>query len=73
MPLHALRHTAAAAWLAGGNPLKYVQDQLGHSHIGTTERCYGHLERNAQAEGAKATEAAIARAVHACNGRRDHA
>ena len=31
MPLHALRHTAAAAWLAGGNSLKYVQDQLGHS------------------------------------------
>jgi integrase len=28
MPLHALRHTAAAAWLAGGNSLKYVQDQV---------------------------------------------
>jgi integrase len=38
MPLHALRHAAAAAWLAGGNSLKYVQDQLGHCDIRTTER-----------------------------------
>jgi integrase len=70
MPLHALRHTAAAAWLAGGNSLKYVQDQLGHGDIRTTERYYGHLERHVKAEGAKATEAAIARAVHEHTGRR---
>ena len=70
MPLHALRHTAAAAWLAGGNSLKYVQDQLGHGGIRTTERYYGHLERHVLADGAKATEAAIARAVRAHNGRR---
>jgi len=63
MPLHALRHTAAAAWLAGGNSLMYVQRQLGHSDIGTTERYYGHLERHVLAAGAIATEAAIARAV----------
>jgi integrase len=44
MPLHALRHTAAAAWLAAGNSLMYVQRQLGHADIGTTERYYGHLE-----------------------------
>ncbi len=62
MPLHALRHTAAAAWLAGGNSLKYVQDQLGHGDIRTTERYYGHLERHVKKEGAKATEATIARA-----------
>ena len=30
MPLHALRHTAAAAWLATGHPLIFVQRQLGH-------------------------------------------
>jgi integrase len=30
MPLHALRHTAAASWLAAGNALMYVQRQLGH-------------------------------------------
>jgi integrase len=70
MPLHALRHTAAAAWLAGGNSLKYVQDQLGHGDIRTTERYYGHLERHVKQEGAKATEAAIARAVREHNGRR---
>jgi integrase len=40
MPLHALRHTAAAAWLAAGNSLMYVQRQLGHADIGTTERYY---------------------------------
>jgi integrase len=62
MPLHALRHTAAAAWLAGGNSLKYVQQQLRHADISTTERYYGHLERTVLAEGAKATEEAIARA-----------
>ena len=36
MPLHALRHTAAAAWLAAGNSLMYVQRQLGHADISTT-------------------------------------
>jgi integrase len=63
MPLHALRHTAAAAWLAAGNSLMYVQRQLGHADIGTTERYYGHLERHVLAAGAIATEEAIARAV----------
>jgi integrase len=29
MPLHSLRHTAAAAWLAVGHPLIFVQRQLG--------------------------------------------
>jgi integrase len=61
--LHSLRHTAAAAWLAGGNSLMYVQRQLGHSDIGTTERYYGHLERHVLAAGAIATEEAIARAA----------
>ena len=63
MPLHALRHTAAAAWLAAGNSLKYVKDQLGHSDITTTDRYYGHLERSVRAAGPAATEEAIARAV----------
>jgi integrase len=65
MPLHALRHTAAAAWLAAGNSLMYVQRQLGHADISTTERYYGHLERHVLAAGAVATEEAIARAVRA--------
>jgi integrase len=63
MPLHSLRHTAAAAWLAGGNSLMYVQRQLGHADIGTTERYYGHLERHVLAAGAIATEEAISRAA----------
>jgi integrase len=63
MPLHALRHTAAAAWLAAGNSLMYVQRQLGHADIGTTERYYGHLERHVLAAGAVVTEEAIARAA----------
>jgi integrase len=63
MPLHSLRHTAAASWLAGGNSLMYVQRQLGHADINTTERYYGHLERHVLAAGAIATEEAIARAV----------
>jgi integrase len=63
MPLHALRHTAAAAWLAGGNSLMYVQRQLGHADIGTTERYYGHLERHVLAAGAATTEQAIVRAA----------
>jgi integrase len=63
MPLHALRHTAAAAWLAAGNSLMYVQRQLGHADIRTTEHYYGHLERHVLAAGAIATEEAIAQAV----------
>jgi integrase len=65
MPLHALRHTAAAAWLAAGNSLMYVQRQLGHADISTTEHYYGHLERHVLAAGAVATEEAIARASRA--------
>jgi integrase len=51
MPLHVLRQ-AAAAWLAAGNSLMYVQRQLGHADISTTERYYGHLERHVLAAGA---------------------
>jgi len=42
--LHDLRHTAAAAWLSAGLPLIYVQRQLGHASMTTTESVYGHLE-----------------------------
>jgi integrase len=59
MPLHALRHTAAAAWLLSGQPLMFVQRQLGHSSITITERYYGHLEQTFQQTAANETEAAI--------------
>ena len=59
MPLHALRHTAAAAWLLTGHPLIYVQRQLGHASIKTTESFYGHLEESFLQSAPAATEAAI--------------
>ena len=33
MPLHALHHSASAAWLSTERPLMYVQGQLGHAQI----------------------------------------
>ncbi|HEY2601871.1 MAG TPA: tyrosine-type recombinase/integrase, partial [Thermoleophilaceae bacterium] len=57
--LHDLRHTAAASWLAVGLPLIYVQRQLGHSSITTTERQYGHLEKSFLHDAAQRAEAAI--------------
>jgi integrase len=59
MPLHSLRHTAAASWLLAGQPLMFVQRQLGHSSITITERYYGHLEQTFQQTAANETEAAI--------------
>lgn len=57
--LHDLRHTAAASWLAAGLPLIYVQRQLGHASITTTERQYGHLEKSFLRGAAQRAEAAI--------------
>jgi integrase len=59
MPLHGLRHTASAAWLSTGRPLMYVQRQLGHAQITTTERLYGHLEEAFARNAAADTEAMI--------------
>ena len=60
MPLHALRHTAAAMWLSTGHPLIFVARQLGHRSITTTEEHYGHLETGFMSDAAARTEAAIA-------------
>ena len=59
MPLHALRHTAAATWLYCGQPLIYVQRALGHASITTTESFYGHLEQSLLKTVARDTEAAV--------------
>lgn len=59
MPLHALRHTAAASWLFTGQPLVYVQRMLGHASITTTEKFYGHLEESILKTAARDTETAI--------------
>jgi integrase len=59
MPLHALRHTAAASWLLTGHALIYVQRQLGHASITTTESFYGHLEESFLKSAPAKTEQAI--------------
>jgi integrase len=59
MRLHDLRHTAAASWLACGLPLIYVQRQLGHASIKTTEHAYGHLEESYLRGAAQRVESAI--------------
>ena len=56
--LHDLRHTAAASWLAAGLPLIYVQRQLGHASITTTQQVYGHLEESLPARRRGARRAA---------------
>jgi hypothetical protein len=60
----------SATWNLKIRAAKYVQDQLGHGDIRTTERYYGQLERQVKAEGAQATEVAIAGAVREHEGRR---
>jgi integrase len=62
MPLHALRHTAAASWLTTGHSLIFVARQLGHRSITTTEQHYGHLELNLFRSALAATDDAISRA-----------
>ena len=57
--LHDLRNPAAAAWLATGLPIMYVQRQLGPSDIGTTIRNYGHLEESFLRDAAERAEVAI--------------
>jgi integrase len=62
MPLHALRHTAAASWLNTGHNLIFVAHQLGQGSITTTEQHYGHLELNLFTAALHATDNAITRA-----------
>jgi integrase len=69
MPLHALRHTAAATWLTTGHGLIFVARQLGHRSITTTEQHYGHLELNLFSAALDDTDDAIALAGP---GRHDH-
>ena len=50
--LHDLRHTAATLWLAAGESIYFVQQQLGHRDIQTTIDLYGHPDRAAHREAA---------------------
>ena len=40
---HDLRHTYVSLLLAKNVPIKYIQNQVGHSSITTTMNTYGHL------------------------------
>lgn len=40
---HCLRHTYASFLIANDIPIKFVQEQLGHSDITTTMKIYGHI------------------------------
>jgi integrase len=50
--LHDLRHTAATLWLAAGESIYFVQQQLGHADIQTTIDQYGHPDKKAHREAA---------------------
>ena len=50
--LHDLRHTAATLWLASGESIYFVQQQLGHQDIQTTINLYGHPDRAAHRQAA---------------------
>ncbi|MGH2974097.1 MAG: tyrosine-type recombinase/integrase [Solirubrobacterales bacterium] len=50
--VHDLRHTAATLWLASGESIYFVQQQLGHRDIQTTIDLYGHPDRAAHREAA---------------------
>lgn len=55
--LHDLRHTAATLWLASGQSIYFVKEQLGHRDIQTTIDRYGHPDVEAhRAAAAKAAE-----------------
>lgn len=40
---HSLRHTYASFLIANDIPIKFVQEQLGHSDVMTTMKIYGHI------------------------------
>jgi integrase len=51
--LHDLRHTAATLWLAAGESIYFVQQQLGHADIQTTISLYGHPDQAAHRDAAE--------------------
>jgi integrase len=51
--LHDLRHTAATLWLAAGESIYFVQQQLGHKDIQSTIDLYGHPDQAAHRNAAE--------------------
>ena len=53
---HDLRHSCASLLLANDVPLKYIQEWLGHSDIGTTANIYSHLDHKSKITSANVTD-----------------
>ena len=51
--LHDLRHTAATLWLAAGESVYFVKEQLGHADLKTTISAYGHPDQAAHRQAAE--------------------
>ncbi len=47
---HGLRHTHAAELAEEGYPMNFIQDQLGHSSLATTDRYLRHIAPAARVE-----------------------
>lgn len=62
---HALRHTAASAWLVAGVDIRTVAEYLGHSDPGFTLRTYTHLMPDAADRARKAMDMFFAAAPSA--------
>jgi len=53
---HDLRHTCASLLLAGGAPVLYVKERLGHASVTTTIDRYGHMFPSVEASLADALD-----------------
>lgn len=51
---HSLRHSYASFLIAQNIPIKYIQEQLGHSSIRVTMDKYGHLFSEVHVQGVNA-------------------
>lgn len=56
---HDLRHSCASLLLAGGVPMKQIQEWLGHSDFSTTANIYAHLDYNSKLNSARAMVASL--------------
>jgi integrase len=56
---HVSRHTAVSLLIAGGVPLKAIQEVVGHSLLSTTGDIYVHLFPQTFAEAADAMDRAL--------------
>ena len=57
---HGLRHSCASMMVANGEPMKNVQEWLGHSDISTTANIYSHLDYQSKLSSANTMKNALA-------------